>query len=129
MRPVHLSAAALAALVLLQAACGGGGDTPSEASTSGATCPAGSTLTAATFGDAFLATYCTGCHGSPPIGGAPAHSNFTSIVVVRDHLGLIDQRAAAGPTRTNTAMPPVGSLAPTPAERQQLGEWLACGAP
>lgn len=132
MRPAPLAAAVLAALVLLQAACGGGdgggggqGDTP----TSGATCPAGSTLTAASFGTAFLTTYCTGCHGTPPSGGAPSHADFTGITIVRDHLGPIDRRAAAGPARTNTAMPPLGYPAPTLAERQQLGEWLACGAP
>jgi len=122
----------LAALVLLQAACGGdagGGGTPDESPTSGATCPAGSTLTAASFGTAFLTTYCTGCHGTPPTGGAPAHADFNSLANVRDHLGPIDRRAAAGPAGTNTAMPPAGSLAPSLAERQQLGQWLACGAP
>jgi hypothetical protein len=36
--------------------------------------------------------------------------------------------AGSGPDATNEQMPPDGT-APTLAERQQLAEWLACGAP
>ena len=39
----------------------------------------------------------------------------------------IDEQAAAGPDAVNTEMP-IGAPAPTQAERQLLGEWLACGA-
>jgi hypothetical protein len=40
----------------------------------------------------------------------------------------IDEQAAAGPDHVNTSMPPSGPR-PSEAERRQLGEWLACGAP
>lgn len=137
MRRARRPAGLLAALAL--AACGGA-EARSEAPTSGATCPAAGTTLRYTggtgpvdFGRAFLTTYCTTCHAADKVGlarqGAPDHANFDSLAIVRDHLGLIDQRAAAGPMATNTAMPPVGLPAPTLQERQQLGEWVACGAP
>jgi hypothetical protein len=47
---------------------------------------------------------------------------------VRMQLEHIDFEAAAGPDSVNTEMP-IGSPTPTEAERKQLGEWLACGAP
>ena len=125
MRHLRPAAALLAALVL--AACGGA-DPPGGPAPSGATCPAGGTaLTYAAFGAPFFATHCTSCHGTPPSNGAPAHSDFTTLAVIKDHTALIDEKAAAGPARTNVAMPPGGGV--TLAERQQLGEWLACGAP
>jgi hypothetical protein len=40
----------------------------------------------------------------------------------------IDEQAAAGPDAVNTETP-IGAPAPTQAEQQLLGEWLACGAP
>jgi uncharacterized membrane protein len=123
--------------VLALSACGG--ETPAtDRATSGATCPAGGTALRYTggtgpvdFGRTFMTAYCTGCHASDKVGlarqGAPDHANFDSLAIIRDHLALIDQMAAAGPSATNTSMPPAGG--PTPGERQQLGEWLACGAP
>ena len=140
--PRHLPLLALA----LTAACGGGGaDAPhAEQPTSGATCPAGGTTLRftgggngttepANFGSTFMATSCNGCHGSTVTGvarqGAPTHATFDQLAVVRDHVGLIDQYAAKGPTRTNTLMPPVGTPAPSDEDRALLGTWLACGAP
>ncbi len=129
MRPAHTAAgllSLLAAATLALAACGGDGG-PSGGAGSGATCPAGGTaLTYAGFAASFFDTYCTSCHGTPPSNGAPAHADFTTLAAIQDHAHLIDAKAAAG-TRVNTVMPPGGG--PSVAERRQLGEWLACGAP
>jgi uncharacterized membrane protein len=98
----------------------------------GATCPPGSTLTYDNFGRAFMTKYCTRCHSSQLAGDArqdaPEGHDFDTregVVAVQDH---VDQMAAAGPDAVNTDMPPDGA-APSEAERYQLGEWLACGAP
>lgn len=95
-----------------------------------ATCPQGSTLTYANFGQAFMTQYCTRCHSSTLSGaarmGAPANHDFdTQIGVLRvaDH---VDQSAASGPAATNDQMPPDGAM-PTLEERQKLAEWIACG--
>jgi len=93
------------------------------------TCPPGSTLTWESFGQEFMATYCTRCHASTLTGdarqGAPLYHDFDTldgVLAVADH---VDRKAASGPAATNELMPP---SAPTPTleERQQLGEWLAC---
>jgi mono/diheme cytochrome c family protein len=80
-----------------------------------------------------MTQYCASCHGSNVTGaarnGAPSDHNFDTLVNVKDAAGHIDSYAASGPAKTNTVMPPVGNPAPTLAERQKLGEWLACGAP
>jgi len=123
MRTAFPVAGLLAGLVL--AACGG--DASPGPGPSGASCPGGSTLTYASFGAPFFSAHCTTCHGTPPSGGAPAHADFTTLAAIKDHAALIDEKAAAGPARTNVAMPPVGGVAL--GERRQLGEWLACGAP
>ncbi|HXK17733.1 MAG TPA: hypothetical protein VNG33_08020 [Polyangiaceae bacterium] len=47
-----------------------------------------------------------------------------AVAASRDEIDLV---AAAGPNAVNTQMPEGGSV--TTAERQKLGEWLACGAP
>lgn len=95
-----------------------------------AACAPGSTLTYETFGKPFMERYCTRCHAIALRGearqGAPSFHDFDSlngIKVVADH---IDQSTASGPASTNTGMPP-DDPAPTLAERQQLGEWIACG--
>lgn len=97
-----------------------------------ATCPQGSTLTYATFGQAFLDQYCTRCHSSSLAGsarnGAPKYHDFDTVGGVRSVSDHIDQTAASGPATTNTSMPPSGPL-PSIEDRQKLGEWLACGAP
>lgn len=134
---VHLTAPLLASLTL--AACGGG-STASGPQPSGATCPPGSTLRyagggnggsePADFGSTFFASYCLACHGATPLNGAPAHATFNVLAVIQEHAALIDQKAAKGPARTNTEMPPLGALlVPTEQERTLLGQWIACGAP
>ena len=96
------------------------------------TCPTPQTLTYANFGQAFFATYCQTCHGSTVAGlarkGAPADHVFDAVEDIRPLTHHIDQYAAAGPAAINTQMPPEPPM-PTEAERRQLGEWLACGAP
>ena len=77
--------------------------------------------------------YCTRCHSSALVGaarnGAPSDHNFDTLANIHDTaLEHIDEEAAAGPDHVNTSMPPSGPR-PTEAERQKLGEWLACDAP
>ncbi len=98
----------------------------------GATCPSGSSLTYARFGQSFVQTYCQRCHASTVMGaarmGAPADHTFDQvqdIQLLREHM---DELAGAGPDAVNTAMPPSAPV-PSEAERRQLSEWLACGAP
>jgi hypothetical protein len=99
----------------------------------GATCPDGSSLTYETFGEAFFEAHCFGCHHSSLTGtarnGAPADANFDQIDAVRARATLIDRYAAGGPERVNLLMPLGTASMPTDAERDQLGEWIACGAP
>jgi uncharacterized membrane protein len=98
----------------------------------GASCPTGSTLSYQNFGQTFMTSYCTRCHSSSVTGaarqGAPIGVNYDTVEGVRAHAEMIDLHAAAGPNAVNTEMPPSGLLPPE-AERRQLGEWLACGAP
>ena len=97
-----------------------------------AVCPTTQTLTYASFGQAFFAGYCQRCHGSTVTGlarmGAPVDTAFDTVEDIRFHRPHIDEHAAAGPAGVNTEMPP-DAPTPTEAERRQLGEWLACGAP
>ena len=97
---------------------------------SGATCPddAGM-LTYEEFGKPFLEKYCTRCHSSELEGearmGAPLEHDFDTLagtLLVFEH---VDEMAASGPDSTNTAMPKDGAK-PTMAEREMLGQWLAC---
>jgi hypothetical protein len=95
----------------------------------GSTCAPDSTLTYENFGQPFMEAYCTRCHSSELRGsarnGAPLYHDFDSllgVVVVADH---VDWYTAAGPDSVNKIMPPNGAK-PTPEERLQLGEWLAC---
>ena len=98
----------------------------------GSTCPENQTLTYENFGSEFFANYCTRCHSSELSGaerhGAPAAYNWDELETVREHAALIDKMAAAGPDATNTVMPPLDPR-PTIDEREDLGEWLECGAP
>ena len=95
-------------------------------------CPTDSTLTYENFGQAFFAGYCQRCHASTVTGlarmGAPTDHTFDTAAEIRALTDHIDELAAAGPAAVNTKMPP-DAPTPTEAERRQLGEWLACGAP
>lgn len=96
-----------------------------------ATCPPGSTLTYANFGQAFMTQYCTRCHSSTLSGearmGAPAFHDFDTQIGVQQVANHVDQAAGAGPAATNDQMPPDGAM-PTLEQRQKLAEWIACGA-
>jgi len=95
-------------------------------------CPTPQTLSYENFGQQFFATYCQTCHASTVTGaarkGAPGDHVFDQVQDIQLLSEHIDEYAAAGPAAVNTVMPPEGPK-PTEAERRQLGEWLACGAP
>jgi uncharacterized membrane protein len=95
--------------------------------------PAGTSLTYANFGKAFMDEYCITCHDQNLVGtermGAPSFHDFDTyfgIVPVADH---VDETSAGGPAAMNRGMPPAGFKAPTDTERLMLGEWIACGLP
>jgi uncharacterized membrane protein len=100
-----------------------------EGEPSGAVCPPESTLTYENFGQSFVTSYCTHCHSSELTGadrmGAPLEHDFDTLAGILAVAGHVDEYAAAGPDSTNEAMPP-SDPKPTLAERQMLGEWLAC---
>ena len=107
-------------------------DSGLEGVETGSICPSNSTLTYETFGQDFMESYCVRCHDSQKTGdarmNAPLEHDFDTlegVMLVADH---IDEFAAAGPDAINEVMPPDGDK-PSIAERRQLGEWLACGAP
>lgn len=85
--------------------------------------PEGTQLTYETFGAQFLDTHCNSCHTTSRH-GAPRSFRFETLDDIRLHSARIFIRAA-GP---NTTMPP-GPTDPPADERDQLAEWLACGAP
>lgn len=88
--------------------------------------PAGTQLTYESFGRTMLSAHCNHCHnaGEGQRHGAPESYRFDTLDDVRTHRDRIFIRAAAG----NTTMPP-GPDDPSSHEREQLAEWLACGAP
>lgn len=109
------------ALLLVAAglgACGSGLGDPT-----GSTCPPGSTLTYANFGQLFMQSHCLSCHSA---GGAES-PKLDTIGQIRAASGDIDRAAAAGPKAVNAYMPEGATV--DEAERRKLGEWLACGAP
>jgi uncharacterized membrane protein len=98
---------------------------------SGASCPPNSKLSYANFGQAFFQSYCLRCHTAAISGAmrqAPLDRNFDELSMIRALAHQIDQQAGAGPTQQNQVMPP-GDNVLALAERMQLAEWLACGAP
>jgi len=108
-------------------------DPATQPGPSGATCPSDSTLTYDTFASDFFAQYCVRCHSSMLEGtsrhGAPASLNYDTLEGVQAvPAERIDSMAAAGPAQENSFMPPAAPR-PSHAEREQLGEWLACGRP
>lgn len=131
-----MSRAVFAAAVLVSQMGHGAGCCTEEESVFGppteATCPQGSTLTYANFGQPFMETYCTRCHASDRTGadrnGAPSFHDFDTLFGIQAVSDHIDMTSASGPAATNTSMPPDG-LMPSLEERQQLGEWIACGMP
>jgi len=88
--------------------------------------PEGTKLTYDNFGIGFLNNHCQNCHGQPSKDrkGAPSGYDFGSADDARRWKSRIFSRAAAD----NTTMPP-GPDDPPSGEREQLAEWLACGAP
>lgn len=90
-------------------------------------CPDGGTqLTYDSFGRRFMADYCDRCHSGDEghRHGAPTSFRFDTLDDIRVHAARIFVRSAA----TNTTMPP-GPDDPDLVSRDQLAEWLACGAP
>jgi uncharacterized membrane protein len=88
--------------------------------------PAGTSLTYDNFGAAFMNTHCQWCHGSTVKDrlGAPGEFIFDTHDQVIQHKDRIFVRSAA----ENDSMPP-GPDDPSQEERNNLAEWLACGAP
>lgn len=88
--------------------------------------PAGTQLTYQNFGAQFLNTNCNTCHASSAghRHGAPESYAFDTIEGVLAHRDRIFVRSAA----SNVSMPP-GPVDPPAEERDELAEWLACGAP
>jgi hypothetical protein len=78
-------------------------------------------LTYANFGQAFIDTNCLACHAGRE---GPTLTTQAAVQAARD---AVDRAAAAGPNATNTIMPKDHDV--PVAQRLQLGEWLACGAP
>lgn len=106
-------------------ACGGGG------APTGATCPPTDPPTFDSFADEFMGKYCRDCHSatSPNRRGAPGSQNYDTEADILRHAADIEAEAAAGPDATNTSMPELGGAVttrPTQAEREQLGQYLAC---
>jgi hypothetical protein len=96
-------------------------------------CPPTQTLTYANFGKPFMENYCTKCHSSQLVGaqrmGAPSFHDFDSLFGIKAVSEHIDETTASGPASTNDGMPPEEEKQPSLAERQMLGEWIACGMP
>jgi uncharacterized membrane protein len=88
--------------------------------------PGGTTLTYENFGAAFFAENCNGCHSADDANreGAPSNYVFDTQAAIQADAALIFARAAA----SNDAMPPGPDMIPDQ-ERDDLADWLACGAP
>lgn len=92
-------------------------------SATASTCPSDSSLTYDNFGQAFFQSHCLACHGS----SGPQSPKLETLAQIRANRARIDSVAAAGPNGVNTLMPKTGTV--DVADREKLGEWLACGAP
>jgi hypothetical protein len=75
-------------------------------------------LTYDNFGKMFLSTYCVSCHG-PTI--AQAKIKLDSLASVTTNKAKVKMEVST------SAMPPLGSKAPTSAERTKLGQFIDCG--
>ncbi len=124
---------AVLVVALTLAACGGHSHDDNIGPPSGALCATGSTLTYANFGQSFMTTYCVSCHDSAKSGaarnGAPLYHDFDTLSGIKVVSGHVDQYAGAGPSSVNEIMPEGDGPFPSLAERQMLGEWIACGLP
>jgi hypothetical protein len=83
--------------------------------------PGGTTLTYENFGAAFFQDYCIRCHGGP---NGYSSRSFTTLDAIRAEEDRIFINAAG----SNTFMPP-GPDGPPQSARDDLADWLACGAP
>ena len=103
--------------ILVLLACGEGGD-DSATETCGRTPP----LTYENFGQGFLRSHCTGCHGvllpEEQREGAPLGVDFDTWGDVLNWAERIEIRTA------EETMPPGGG--PSAEERAKLAEWMAC---
>jgi uncharacterized membrane protein len=112
--------AVLALLVLV--ACGASNESLDQRA-----CPSGgTTLTYASFGAEFFGQWCESCHAASSANrnGAPPDVTFDTQAQIIAWKDRIYARAADD----NTSMP-LGPDGPDSATRQELGDWLACGAP
>ena len=114
------SLAAGLALALL-AGCG-----PAEHFDDAVCPPEGTELTYENFGKHFMGAHCQSCHASAAEDrkGAPSGYEFDTYEDVVRHKERIYERAAGD----NTSMP-TGPDDPPVEERDDLAEWIACGAP
>ena len=121
-------------------------------------CPKGTSLTYENFGEPFMLSYCTSCHSSAMSGesraGAPEQINLDShneivlwriaifnnatgrklVVVKKDETKPANSPESEAEEieeieekRTSPKMPPIDLL--SGGEREELIEWLGCGAP
>lgn len=130
----------IALLCLLLAAC----SNTALPEPTGATCSEAdmASLTWESFGQDFMATYCTSCHASTlphsQRNGAPLYHDYDSLQGVMRIPDHVDEQAGKGPDSTNTLMPPSrcpstpgGKLdtdcpKPSDDQRAKLAAWLAC---
>lgn len=115
-----MTRAGLLAICVLVAGC------PAE-SWDEAECPEeGTELSYENFGQSFMDRHCQYCHGSfvEDRHGAPSDYVFDTHEEVIKWIDHIYERSAGD----NVSMPP-GPEDPPEEEREQLKEWLACGAP
>ncbi len=124
----------LVVLACLAVAPGCGDDDEDDTPEDEVGCPSGGTqLTEQNFGRAFLDTYCTRCHSSTLTGaarnGAPVGFDWDVIAAVRTHAEEMNEEAGANADGSVNREMPLNDPRPSDAERRQLSEWLACGAP
>ena len=100
------------------------------------------TLTWDSFGQKFMADFCTACHASTlrhaDRNGAPLYHDYDTLMGVLEIPDHIDSYAGSGPAAHNTLMPPGrcpsvpgGPLdrscpEPTDDDRTNLSLWIAC---